>query len=112
MLFRSEVQIQTMMFVALTFTSLFTALSLKSFGTPLVRISLLSNKFLIVSLFVSIGALLAALFLPELQFFVHTVPISGLEIGLLFVVGLADLAFVELAKYLFYIRPLSITSTS
>lgn len=107
-----ETQMQTMMFVALTFTSLFTALSLKSFGTPLRHIDLLSNKFLVGSLFVSVIALLAALFLPGLQFLVHTVPLSGLEIGLLLIVGLADLAFVELAKYLFYIRQPSIVSVS
>ena len=101
----AEGDVRTMMFVALSFTSMFTAFSLKSFGTPLSRISLASNKFLLVALAGSALLLLIALFVPGVQYLVSTVPLSGAEIFLLLLVGLADLALVESAKYFFYIRP-------
>ncbi|HQU07944.1 MAG: hypothetical protein B7X04_00840 [Parcubacteria group bacterium 21-54-25] len=100
-----EGQLRTMMFVALSFSSMFTAFSLKSLGTPFTRIPLASNKFLLAALGVSVLMLLSAFFVPGIQYLVYTVSLSVAEIVLLLCVGLADLVLVEFAKYLFYIRP-------
>jgi len=100
-----EDELRTVIFVALTFDSIFIAFSLKSFGTPITRIPLLSNKFLILALFGSIFMVLVALFVPQIQYILHTVPLSARDIGLLLLVGATDMVFVEFAKYLFYIRP-------
>ncbi len=101
----AENELQTMMFVALSFDSMFIAFSLKSLGTPLFRIPLLSNKFLLWALLGSVFMLGVALFVPPVQYLIHTVPLSLSDIVFLGALGVADLILVEIAKYFFYIRP-------
>ncbi len=101
----AESELQTMMFVALSFDSMFIAFSLKSLGTPLFRIPLLSNKFLLWALLGSAIMLGVALFVPPVQYLIHTVPLSLSDMVFLGALGVADLILVEIAKYFFYIRP-------
>ena len=46
-----------------------------------------------------------ALFVPPVQKLVHTVPLSFSELGLLLCIGLVNLATIEVAKWLVFIRP-------
>ncbi len=98
-------EIQTLMFIAVSVNCIFMAFSMKSFGTPLWKLPLLSNKFLLVSLIASTLLLLAALYLPMLQALVHVTPPSTLQLGVLVGFGLFNLATIELAKWLVFIRP-------
>ncbi len=98
-------EIQTLMFVAVSVNCIFMAFSMKSFGTPLWKISLFSNKFLLVSLVASAGILLAVLFVPFLQGLVHVSPPTMLQIGMLVGFGLVNLATIEIVKWLVFIRP-------
>ncbi len=100
-----EDELRTIMFVALTFDSIFTAVSLKSFGTPISRIPIFSNKFLIGALVGSFLMVGVAIFVPPVRYILHTVVLPAHSLVLLLFVGLADLMLVELAKYIFYIRP-------
>lgn len=100
-----EAELQTVMFVAISFDAMFSAFSLKSFGTPLWRIPPFSNKFLLVSLGASVFMLGLALFAPPIQALVHTVPLSATSIVLLIGVGLANLLIIEGSKYVVFIRP-------
>ncbi|VAW32609.1 Lead, cadmium, zinc and mercury transporting ATPase; Copper-translocating P-type ATPase, partial [hydrothermal vent metagenome] len=100
-----ETEIRTMIFVGLSFDAIFTAVSLKSFGTPITQISFFSNRFLIVALLGSVFMIAIALFVPPVQFLLNTVPLSFRDIGILGLLGFADLFMVEFAKYIIYIRP-------
>lgn len=98
-------EIQTLMFVAVSVNCIFMAFSMKSFGTPLWKLPLLSNKFLLVSLLASAGLLLAALYVPVLQTLVHVSPPTLLQVGMLVGFGLVNLVTIEIAKWLVFIRP-------
>lgn len=98
-------EIQTLMFIAVSVNCIFMAFSMKSFGTPLWKLPLLSNKFLLVSLVASALLLLAALYLPMLQALVHVTPPSMLQLLVLVGFGFFNLATIELAKWLVFIRP-------
>ncbi|MBY0110413.1 HAD-IC family P-type ATPase [Patescibacteria group bacterium] len=99
------IEIQTMMFIGVSMNTIFIAFSIKSFGTPLWRLSLLSNKFLLVALLASLAMLIAALYIPALQMLIHTVPPSPLYIAILLGFGIVNMLTIELAKWLFFIRP-------
>lgn len=98
-------QIQTLMFVAVSVSCIFMAFSMKSFGTPLWKLPLLSNRFLLVSLFASTTLLLAALYVPVLQKLLHLNEPTMFQILILVGFGLFNLATIELAKWVLFIRP-------
>jgi Ca2+-transporting ATPase len=100
-------EIQTLMFVAVSVNCIFMAFSMKSFGTPLWKLPLLSNKFLLLALIASAGLLLAALYVPAIQTIVHVSPPTLLQVGMLVGFGLVNLATIEVAKWLVFIRPQS-----
>ncbi len=97
-------EMRTIMFVAISLDSMFTALSLKSFGTPFWRISFFSNRFLLVALAGSI-LLLAIAFIPVIAGFVGIVPLTAFDFILLTGIGFLDLIIVETIKYFLFIRP-------
>ena len=98
-------QIQTLMFVAVSVNCIFMAFSMKSFGTPLWKLPLLSNRFLLISLVASTVLLLAALYVPFLQKLVHVTEPTPLQLLILAGFGLFNLATIELAKWVLFIRP-------
>ncbi|HRH24623.1 MAG TPA: HAD-IC family P-type ATPase, partial [Candidatus Paceibacterota bacterium] len=100
-----EDELRTIMFGALSASSFAGALSLKSFGTRLWKLPLLSNPILLLSLAGSIIMLLAALFVPFFQAIVHTVPVSLYDVGTIALAGIVNLALIEIAKELFFIGP-------
>ena len=97
-------EVQTLMFVAVSVNCIFMAFSMKSLGTPIWRLSLFSNRFLVGALLASTLMLLAALHVPALQTIVHVTEPSILQFGVLVGFGLINLATIELAKWLFFIR--------
>lgn len=96
--------IQSLMFVAVSINCVFMAFSMKSFGTPLWKLPLLSNKFLLVALCASTLMLFAALYVPALQILIHTTPPTVTELGLIFGFGLVNLATIEIGKWFFFMR--------
>lgn len=103
-------EVQTLMFVAVSVNCIFMAFSMKSLGTPLWKLSLFSNRFLVFSLAGSALLLLAALYVPALQKLVHVTEPSALQLAILVGFGLVNLATIEVAKWLFFIRPSSRSS--
>lgn len=97
-------ELRTIIFVLISFTTICTAFSLKSFDTPLWRMPLLSNKFLILALVGSIATLALALFVAPIAALVHAVPLPAFDLWLIMGLGLATLTVVEVAKYLLFIR--------
>lgn len=98
-------ELQSVMFGALSATSVAGAISLKSFGTRLWKLPFFSNKLLLASLAGSVLMLLGALYLPPLQMLVHTVTPSGYDLIIIIGAGLLNLMLVEVAKELFFIGP-------
>ncbi|MES2668612.1 MAG: HAD-IC family P-type ATPase [Patescibacteria group bacterium] len=101
----SVAEIQTLMFIAVSVNCIFMAFSMKSFGTPLWKLPLFSNLFLLISLVASALLLLAALYVPMLQALLHVTPPSALQLFVLVGFGLFNLATIELVKWLVFIRP-------
>lgn len=100
-----EEELRTIMFGAISASSVAGAFSLKSFGTRLWHIPLLSNRVLFISLLSSVTMLLIALFVPFVQAIVHTVPVSLYDLALIAGAGFANLILIEFAKELFFIGP-------
>ncbi len=98
-------EIQTLMFVAVSVNCIFMAFSMKSLGTPLWKLPLLSNRFLLLALLGSTAFLFGALYIPFLQVLVHVTEPTLLQLAILFGFGLINLATIELAKWVFFIRP-------
>jgi calcium-translocating P-type ATPase len=100
-----EDELRTIVFGALSASSVAGAISLKSFGTPLWKIKMFTNPWLFASLVGSAVMLLIALFVPVAQAIVHTVPVSGFDLMIIFGAGLLNLVLIELAKELYFIGP-------
>lgn len=100
-----EIEIQTLMFIGISISTMFTAFSMKSFGTPIWKLSLFSNRFLLLSMFGSAILLAVALYVPAVQAIVKTVTPTAGQIIFFIGVGLINLATVELAKWFIFIRP-------
>ena len=92
---------RTIIFVALSMDALFFAFSMKSFTTPLWRINIFSNWYLIVALGISLLVLLSALVLPPLQLLLSTVPLSAQDLGILAVLAMINVLTIEIVKATF-----------
>ncbi len=100
-----ENEIRTILFIATSLATLFTAFSFKSFGTPLWKISIGSNRILLYSLVGNIALLLVALGVPVLSSVMGLTAISFMDMGMIFGAVISTLFVVELFKYFLYIRP-------
>ncbi|MBL7045801.1 MAG: HAD-IC family P-type ATPase [Parcubacteria group bacterium] len=95
-------EVRTLMFAALSLDSIFFALSFKDLRLPIWRIPLFSNRYLLISLGVSMFFLVSALTFPPLQKLLSLVPLNFGEILFLVGVGLFNLMIIELVKYLVF----------
>lgn len=95
-------QIRTVMFIGISFDSFFFAFSMKSLNTPLWRINIFSNRYLLIALGISVLLLLGALSVPGLVFLLSLVPLTGLEIALLAVLGVSNMLIIEFFKWILF----------
>jgi Ca2+-transporting ATPase len=95
-------EVRTMIFAVLALDSIFFSLSFKSLRTPIWKIDIFSNKYLILSMFISITLLFGALALEPLRELLRLVPLSLKEISFLFIVGIFNLLTIEVAKFLLF----------
>ncbi|MEX2515243.1 MAG: HAD-IC family P-type ATPase [Candidatus Paceibacterota bacterium] len=96
--------IRTIMFVILTIDALFFVVALKNFYKPIYKIDFSNNRFLFISLGLSLVALFGALFFAPLRELLSLTTLSGNQWLLLAGVGIFDLAVVEIAKYVLFQR--------
>ncbi|MBI1998924.1 MAG: cation transporting ATPase C-terminal domain-containing protein, partial [Parcubacteria group bacterium] len=88
-----------LLFVAVAVDSIFFSFSLKSFQTPLWRINLFSNTYLLIALLLSVLTLFAALFWEPLATLLSLEPL-GKELFLLLIgLGILNIATIEITKY-------------
>jgi Ca2+-transporting ATPase len=97
-------KIRTMIFAILALDPIFFSLSFKSLRTPVWKINLFSNRYLLVSMTISFLLLISALTFGPLQKLLSVVPLSRGEFGFLFIVGILNLFLIEIAKYFVFRR--------
>ncbi len=104
-----EEELRTVMFVALSLDAIFFSFSLKSLDTPIWKINIFTNKYLLVALMTSIGLLFLALTWTPLMTLLSTTPLTTSEKLLLLCVGFINLFTIELTKFLFFEKKLKNT---
>ncbi|MBL4644559.1 MAG: HAD-IC family P-type ATPase [Candidatus Pacebacteria bacterium] len=95
-------KIRTVVFVALSISSMFYAFSFKDLSRPIWKIPIFSNKYLLGALAASFGLLVAALTFSPLQKLLSLTSLSVLEILVLIALGFVNLLIVEIAKILLH----------
>lgn len=98
-------EIRTVLFVGVSFSAFFYAFSMKSFNTPLWKINIFSNRYLLLALGVSILILLAALNVPFFVFILSLAPLTPLELGILGALGIANMLIIEFFKWVLFHKP-------
>ncbi len=97
-----EDQLRTIIFVALSVSSIFFSLSIKNLHRPIWRINIFSNKYLTASLGVTLAMLFVALYFPPLQKLLSLAPFDSSIIWILVLIGLVNLFIIEAAKYIIF----------
>jgi len=72
---------QTMLFTTMVFAQLFLALAVRSSRRLLIQIGLFSNMPLLGALVVTVALQFAVLYIPLLNTFFHTVPLTASQLG-------------------------------
>jgi len=91
-------EIRTIMFVVLSLDALFFALSLKRLQSPVWTAPLLNNRFLILSLALSVLGTVLTLTIPFLRNLLDLLPLTAFDFLVLFGVALVNIATIEFAK--------------
>ena len=90
---------RTIVFAALSVDSIFFAFSLKNLRKPIWKINLLSNRYLIIAVFVSFIFLAGALFVPQLRYLLSLQKIGLSDILIILSIGALNIFAIETAKY-------------
>ncbi len=94
-------ELRTIMFVAISLDSIFLAFSFKNLREPIWRTALLSNKYLLGGLMISVSLLVLALTWSPIMLLLSLVPITVINVLLLALLGISNIVVVELAKLIF-----------
>ncbi len=97
-----EKELRTVMFVALSLDAIFFSFSLKSLDTPLWKINIFSNKYLLLALLTSVSLLLLSLTWSPLMTLLSIVPLTTYEMSILVFVGIVNLLTIESVKFLLF----------
>lgn len=99
------IEARTILFIALTLSTTLIAFSLKDLRTPIFRIRLWTNKYLLASLAFGIAGLLAALYFTPLRELLRLAEIDIMkELPLLAFVVVLNIAAVEVVKFFLFPR--------
>jgi len=90
----------TMAFTTIVMTAQILALSFRSLYSPLSSIGWFSNPWILGAVLATTLMQAAALYVPFLQKILHTVPLSGMEWGAIFLVMIPLLGVPEVYKWL------------
>ena len=96
--------IRSMMFVAISIDSIFFTFSLKSFDTPLWKINILSNKFLIIAFVFSVLLLTSAILFSPLRTLLSLTTLTTAQMLFLGCLGIFNLITIETAKYYLFFK--------
>lgn len=93
------VKIQSFIFFAIAAPTLVNVFAYKSLREPLHRINLTSNRFMLVAVAIGFLTMLAALYIPALNTFLGTTPLSTAAILTVMLFAGFKLSLVELVKW-------------
>ncbi|NCD00596.1 HAD family hydrolase [bacterium] len=96
--------IRTMIFAIVGVDSLIYVFSLRSLLKPIWKMNPFSNKYLIFATIGSFLLLLSSIYIPFLQKALKTVPLSLSDWGIVFIVSIIAMSFVEISKYFFIVK--------
>jgi len=94
-------EIRTIMFAGITIDSIFYIFSCKNLTKNLWQINIFSNKFLLIAWIFSVLMLLGGIYIPVFQTLLKTIPLNFFDWIMVFIVGIINLFFIEITKYLF-----------
>ncbi|MFQ5661699.1 MAG: cation-translocating P-type ATPase [Candidatus Paceibacteria bacterium] len=97
-------EVRTMMFVAISIDSMFFTFSLKSFDTPIHKINVFSNKFLIIAFMFSVILFVAAVTLSPLRTLLSLTTLSVGQMLFLAGMGVFNLFTIEATKHYLFFR--------
>ncbi len=89
---------QTMLFTTMVFTQLFLALGVRSSRDSLFKIGPFSNRPLVGALALTVALQFAVIYVPILQSFFRTRPLTAPQLGVCFLMGAGMLIAVEVEK--------------
>lgn len=90
---------RSIMMAIIATDSLLYVFALKSLRRPIYRMSLFNNPFLIFSALSGVALTLFALYTPLMNTFLQTVPLDGVDWGIVIFVALVDIVLIEAAKW-------------
>ncbi len=94
-------ELRSIMFVAISLNSIFLAFSFKNLRDPIWKTPLFSNRYLLGGLVVSVSLLVIALTWAPIMMLLSIEPLTFVSMLLLALLGVANIAVVELAKMMF-----------
>ena len=98
----TDMQIQTVMFIAVSVDSIFLALSLKRLDANIFSTNMFSNWWLIIAISISIAILIAAFFIPKIVEVLQLVPIPWWSLSVIPVSALFHITVIETIKTLLF----------
>ncbi len=92
--------IRTAVFATIVLSHLFTAYAFRSLDKSVLEISIKNNYYLLIGIIISLGLMLAAIYLPFMNTILHTQPLSFID--LITILGLSTALFftIEILKLL------------
>ncbi len=95
---------RTIVFVGLAIDALFYIFSIRSLRRMIWRINIWNNPYVLISVVFGWIMLLAAIYVPALQYILETVPLSVNHWMVLLTFGMSNLVFFEIIKWLYTTR--------
>jgi len=92
---------RTIMFMALSIDSIFFSFSLKNLNEPVWKINIFSNLYLIAAMFISLTALLGALYMPILQKLLSLSKMTPKMLIFGILIGIINLLIIEVVKFIY-----------
>ncbi len=98
-IFTNVPQWQTMIFTTLAFAQIFQALAVRSTDTSVFRMNLFSNPLMLLMVSIVFVSQMLVLYVPFLQAFFNTTPLSLLDLAICLALGSLVLVAIELEKW-------------
>ena len=98
-IFTNVPQWQTMIFTTLAFAQIFQALAVRSTDTSVFRMNLFSNPLMLLMVSIVFVSQMLVLYVPFLQVFFNTTPLSPLDLAICLGLGSLVLVAIELEKW-------------
>tara|TARA_Y100000310_G_scaffold273705_1_gene289337 strand:+ start:15051 stop:17642 length:2592 start_codon:yes stop_codon:yes gene_type:complete len=94
-------KIQTIIFTAISIDTLFYVFSIKSLRMPIWKVNLWNNKYLLSAVAISVAAIFAAIYIPQFNTALGTVPLDITSLYIIFLLAIVKVMLIEIVKYIY-----------